>query len=92
MPVVFDELCRKPSRVVEAMTPRTVEEVTHRGITIATIRRPALKSDVPDGIEVVQVADLQRARDGRAQALREGGSFAIGCFGRRIAVVEGVKA
>lgn len=102
--VPYDDLCERPGACVDSLPRATgggvhgqpvfaAVPVTHRGQTIAHIRRlPPVRGAAPEGVEVVQVRRMRTDRDARAEYLREGGVFVIGCQSRRIAVVEGVKA
>lgn len=99
MSVAFDDLCLHPTRVIRGLplpavgahTKALIESVpvTHRGETIAHIRRSPLS--LPAEIVAVSIAAMRLGRDERAELLRAGGSFAIERHERRIAVVEGVK-
>jgi len=89
--IPYTALCANTSEAIGAVPLNRCVGVTHRGTVIATLWRPVMRAHIPDGLDVVQIAEMRAGRDERAELLRGGGRFVIASHGRRIAVVEGVS-
>ena len=88
----YTSLCEEPSAVIFRLTCGQGADLLYYGRTIAHVRRPLHRAEVPEGIAEITIGGMARNRDDRAVLLMDGGSFAIVRHGRRIAVVEGIKS